>query len=207
MADQFKRNTAYKYRIGDILIGKPIFDQDKFLYLELGDKHLSRVNIIGNIIDRYDSEGEKKYSFFTFDDGSGQIKLKVFGEDRDKFKDVMQGQTVVVIGVIRNFNNETYLAPEIIKGQDPKYLLVRKLELEKARAKSAPKIEKKEVTAIRDKLLDKIKSSEEQGGVDLDKLILEFREVSPEIINQEIQKFLEEGIAFEPRPGKIRYLG
>ena len=50
MADQFKRNTAYKYRIGDILIGKPIFDQDKFLYLELGDKHISRVNIIGNIV-------------------------------------------------------------------------------------------------------------------------------------------------------------
>ncbi len=207
MADQFKRNTAYKYRIGDILIGKPIFDQDKFLYLELGDKHISRVNIIGNIVDRYDSEGEKKYTFFTFDDGSGQIKLKVFGEDKDKFKDVSQGQTVVVIGVIRNFNNETYLAPEIIKEQSPKYLLIRKLELEKERVKFAPKIEKKQVTAIRDKLLEKIKSSEEQGGVDLDKLILEFREASPEIINQEIQKFLEEGIAFEPRPGKIRYLG
>lgn len=207
MVDQFKRNTAYKYRIGDILIGKPIFDQDKFLYLELGDKHISRVNIIGNIVDRYDSEGEKKYTFFTFDDGSGQIKLKVFGDDKVKFKDVSQGQTVVVIGVVRNFNNETYLAPEIIKEQSPKYLLIRKLELEKERVKSAPKIEKKEVTAIRDKLLDKIKSSEEQGGVDLDKLILEFREASPEIINQEIQKFLEEGIAFEPRPGKIRYLG
>jgi len=33
------------------------------------------------------------------------------------------------------------------------------------------------------------------------------RDISPIIINQEIQKLLEEGIVFEPRPGKVRYLG
>ncbi len=207
MADQFKRHTAYKYRIGDLLIGKPIFIEEKFVHLELGDKKISRVNIVGNIIDRYDAQGEKKYTFFTFDDGSGQIKLKVFGEDKDKFQGINSGETVVVIGVVRNFNSETYISPEIIKSQDPKYLLIRKLELEKTRAKEAPKLEKKEVVAIRDKILDKIKAAEEQGGIDLDTLILEFREASPEVINQEVKKFLEEGIAFEPRPGKIRYLG
>ena len=35
---QFKRNIAYKFRIGDILIGKPVFDEEKFTFLELGDK-------------------------------------------------------------------------------------------------------------------------------------------------------------------------
>ena len=35
----------------------------------------------------------------------------------------------------------------------------------------------------------------------------ELRGTSPEIINQEIQKMLEEGIIFEPRPGKLRWLG
>ena len=39
------------------------------------------------------------------------------------------------------------------------------------------------------------------------KLITELRDFSPGIINQEIQRLLEEGIIFEPRPGKIRYLG
>ncbi|HKL23596.1 MAG TPA: OB-fold nucleic acid binding domain-containing protein, partial [Candidatus Nanoarchaeia archaeon] len=113
MADQYKRNIAYKYRIGDILLAKPIFDNDKFIYLELGEKKISRVNVIGNIVDKYDSEGEKQYSFFTLDDGSGQIKLKVFGEDTQKFKGITQGQTVAVIGTIRNWNNETYIQPEI----------------------------------------------------------------------------------------------
>src|SRR5690606_23443684 len=115
--------------IGDILLGKPIFDNEKFICLELGNKKISRVNVIGNIVDKFESEGEKKYTFFTLDDGSGQIRLKTFGEeDSEKFKKVGQGETVVLIGVVRNWNNETYVQPEIISKQDPKYLLVRKLE-------------------------------------------------------------------------------
>jgi RPA family protein len=209
MTSQFKRNTAYKLRINDILIAKPIFDQEKFLNLELGDKKISRVNIIGNIVDKYESEGEKKYIFFTLDDGSGQIKLKSFNEeDVQKFKGFNQGQTVVVIGTTRNWNNETYIQPEIISEKDPKYLLIRKLEIEKERKEKAPStLEKKEIIALKDQILEKIKNAEPEGGIDTDKIILELREASPEIINQEIKKLLEEGIVFEPRPGKLRYLG
>lgn len=208
MADQFKRNIAFKYRIGDILLAKPIFDNDKFLYLELGEKKISRVNVIGNIVDKYDSEGDKQYSFFTLDDGSGQIKLKIFGEDSLKFKEVTQGQTVAVIGTVRNWNNETYIQPEIISEKEPRYLLLRKLEIEKTRKQNTKPIEdKKEIVALKDKILDAIKNSEEEGGIDTDKIITDFREASPDLINQEIQKLLEEGIIFEPRPGRLRYLG
>jgi RPA family protein len=208
MVDQYKRNIAYKLRIGDILLGKPILEGDKFLYLELGNQKVSRANIIGNIVDKYDAEGDKKYIFFTLDDGSGQIKLKIFGDDADKFKGVQQGQTVVVIGTLRFWNNETYIQPEIIKEKDPKYLLVRKLELEKKRNLESPKLEnKKEVTALKDKILNQIKEAEKDGGIDQEQIILKFREASPELINQEIKKLLEEGIIFEPRPGRIRYLG
>ncbi len=208
MTDQFKRNIAYKYRIGDILLAKPIFDNDKFLYLELGETKISRVNIIGNIVDKYDSEGDKQYSFFTLDDGSGQIKLKSFGEDSLKFKGVMQGQTVAVIGTVRNWNNETYIQLEIISEKDPRYLLLRKLEIEKTRKENTNPIKnKEEIIALKDKILDAIKNSEEEGGMDTDKIITSFREASPDLINQEIQKLLEEGIIFEPRPGRLRYLG
>jgi RPA family protein len=174
----------------------------------LGETKISRVNVIGNIVDKYDSEGEKQYSFFTLDDGSGQIKLKVFGEDSLKFKGVTQGQTVAVIGTIRNWNNETYIQPEIISEKDPKYLLLRKLEIEKKRKNNSKPIENsEEIKALKDKILDSIKNSEEDGGIDTDKIITEFREASPDLINQEIQKLLEEGIIFEPRPGRLRYLG
>jgi len=205
---QFKRNIAFKFRIGDLLMGKPVFDQERFSFLELGDKKIVRVNLIGNIVDRYDSEGEKKYTFFTLDDGSGQIKLRAFADDAERFKGFQQGQTVVVVGVLRNFNNETYVSPEIIKEQDPKYLLIRKMEIEKVRTETAPKVESpQQAKALKDQILEKIKGAEEGGGIEVDKIILELRDSSPEMINQEIKKLLEEGIVFEPRPGKLRYLG
>jgi len=207
---KYKRNIAYKYRIGELLIGKPVFDAERFSFLELGDKKIVRVNIIANVVDRYNVEGERKYIFLTVDDGSGQIKLKAFGDDISRIKDVNQGDTVVVIGTLRHFNNETYIFPEIVKPQDPKYLLVRKLELEKERSQLSPAstpIQKQEIMAIKDQLLEIIKKSEDDGGVEADKIMMELRGTSPDIINQEIKKLLEEGIIFEPRPGKIRWLG
>ena len=204
---QFKRNIAYKFRIGDILIGKPIIDEERFSFLELGDKKIVRVNILGNIVDKYDSGDERKHLFLTLDDGSGQIKLKTFGDDSDKFKETFQGQTVIVIGVLRHWNEETYISPEIIKEMDPKYLLIRKLEIEKDKAINAKPVEKEQIVAIKDKILDLIKNSEEEGGIETDKISMELNNFSPSIINQEVQKLLEEGIVFEPRPGKIRYLG
>ena len=197
---QFKRNIAYKLRIGDLLIGKPIMDAERFQFLELGDKKIVRVNVIGNIVDKYQSEGEKKFIFLTLDDGSGQMQIKAFGDDVDKFKEIHHGETVLIIGVLRHWNNDTYISPEIIKEQNPKYLLVRKLELEKQRANDAPPIKKEEVIVLKDKILEMIKNSEEEGGVETDKIIMNIRETSPEIINQEIQILLEEGIIFEPCP-------
>lgn len=204
---QFKRNIAYKFRIGDLLIGKPIFDSERFSFLELGNKKIVRVNVIGNIVDKFDSEGEKRYSFVTLDDGSGQIAIKSFGDDVTKFSGLGQGQTIAVIGTLRSFNNEVYIFPEIIKELNGKYLLVRKLELEKDREKNSPPVRREQIGAIKDKILEKIKTSEESGGIDTEKIILELRDFSPEIINQEIKRLLEEGIIFEPRPGKVRWLG
>ena len=204
---QFKRNVAYKFRIGDILIGKPIMNGERFGFLELGDKKIIRVNIIGNIIDKYEGMGETKYSSFTVDDGSGQIRLKVFGDETEKFKNFYQGQTVVVVGVVRYWNSELYITPEIMKETNPKYLLIRKLETEKEKAVSEKSLEKDQIIAIKDRILDMIKDAEEEGGVEIEKLIMKLQEFSPAIINKEIQKLLEEGIVFEPRPGKIRYLG
>lgn len=208
--NQFKRHTAYKFRIGDLLVGKPMMNDERFSFLELGDKKIVRVNIVGNIVDKYDSGDERKYLFLTLDDGSGQIKLKTFGDDSDKFKGVIQGQTVVMIGTLRHWRDELYIAPEIIKEVDPKYLLLRKLETEEGRVSNSVTIspvQKEQIVAIKDKLLDLIKSNEENGGIEVNEIKSKLPEFSQTIIEQEIQKLLEEGIAFEPRPGKIRYLG
>jgi len=209
---QLKRNTAYKLRIGDLSRGKEIIENEKLSCIELDGKRIVRINIIANVIEKYETdlapkEGvenpqSKKYLTLTIDDASGQIRLKSFGDDALKFLKINQGDTVLVIGTLRTFNNEVYIAPEIIKLYDPRYLLVRKLELEKNKPQ-AP-IDKSQIKDIKDKVLEMIKSSED--GIDADKLIMEIK-ASPEAINQEIHKLLEEGIIYAPRPGRFRYLG
>src|SRR3972149_5320766 len=173
---QFKRNTAYKFRIGDILIGKPVTNGERFAFLELGGKNIVRVNVIGNIVDKYESAGETRYISFTLDDGSGQIRIKVFGDDTERFKNFFQGQTVVIIGVLRHWNDELYISPEVIREMDPKYLLIRKMETEKEKAVSGSVPEKEQIGAIKDKILEMIKSAESDGGIDTEKLILALQE-------------------------------
>jgi len=104
-----KRNIAYKVRIGDVLKGKPITDEGKFLYLELGDKRLSRINILANCVDKYYQDSEKKYATLTVDDASGQIQLKAFGDDIVILKDFTQGDTLQIVGNVREWNNELYM--------------------------------------------------------------------------------------------------
>jgi len=201
--NQFKRNVAYKLRIGDILSGKVALDGERFKSLEFQSKQVIRVNVLANIIDKFIQEGERKFGSITIDDASGQIKLKAFGDDVDRFGAFNQGDTVLVIGLLRIWNNEIYITPEIVKKKEPAYLLVRKLEIEK----EMPKIsDPSQLSALKDKMIEMIKAAEKDGGMDMDVLIMELHE-PPEIINQEVKKLLEDGVVYEPRPGKIRYLG
>ena len=164
----YKRHIAYKLKIGDVLQGKRIFDADKFSFIELGDKKINRINFVANVVDRYSSV-EKSYISLTIDDASGQIRIKIFGDDVNKFSDISQGDSVLVIGLIRVYNDELYITPEIIKKKDPKYLLVRKLEFDKFKPK---KVDKEVILALADKIIDKIKNSE-PNGIGSDKLMEE----------------------------------
>jgi len=136
------------------------------------------------------------------DDASGQIKLKAFGEEIGIIKDNIQGDTVQIIGVVREYNNEIYILPEIVKKVDTQWLLVRKLEIQNSR-KDIPVNEN---APLRDIVLGKIKTAEADDGIDVDKIILD-TEASPDLINGEIKRLLEDGLIYEPRPGRLRYLG
>ena len=150
------------------------------------------------------------YIFSKIDDGSGQISLKAFGDDIERLTPFSQGQTVLCIGTLRSFNNEVYIQPEIVKEMSSEYLLVRKLEIEKEKNQnfvSQSQGNSSQAIAVKDKILTLIKKSEQDGGIEIDKIILEVREASPDIINAELKRMLEEGTIFEPRPGKVRWLG
>ena len=205
-----KRETAHKLRIGDLLKGNQVYEEDsekkRLRFIEIGDKQVLRINLIANVIDKYISEGERKFGSITLDDGSGQIRARAFAEDLEKFNDITQGDTLLVIGLLRAYNEEIYIIPEILKKQDPNYLLVRKLEIEKSFPKPLTTEKKEEIKSLRDELMNIIKESESQEGIDKEEIILKLKS-EPDLINQEINKLLEEGIVYEPRPGRVRYLG
>jgi RecG-like helicase len=200
-----RRQIAYKLRIGDLSKGKPMNDGERFGFLELGSKRIVRVNIVANIVEKYDSE-DGRFSSITLDDATGQLRARVFGEDIKKFKILELGNTIIIIGTLRQFNQEVYVNPEIVKISEPSYLLVRKLELEKERSLIPITKEKHELVAVQDQIIDMIKKAEIDGGIDKERLIMEIS-ASPDLINEEIQKLLEEGIVYEPRPGRVRFLG
>ena len=218
MPEQIKRATAYKLRVGELLRGNKIIDQSqisdlnrsvnsRLLYLEFGDKKIIRVNLIANVVDKFESQGETKFITITLDDGTGQIKARVFSDNFHKFQNVTQGDTILIIGFLRSFNQELYILPEIVRKQEPKYLLIRKLEIEKSIPKPLTNQEKQKIKVFRDEILEIIKTSEKNQGIDKEEIIMKFKDAKPEIISQEIIKLIEDGVIYEPSPGRVRYLG
>lgn len=212
MAEEMKkREIAYKLRVGDLLKGQPIFmdneGQNKWLKcIELGDKKIVRVNIIANVVDKFESEGQTKFATITVDDGSGQIRARLFGEDTKKFEDFVQGDTLIIIGMVRSYNDELYIMPEVLKKQDPKYLLVRKLEIEKTFSPLPTTEEKNGVKVLRDEIINMVRVAESSEGIEKEDLIMKIKS-EPDLVTQELQKLLEDGVIYEPKPGRVRYLG
>jgi uncharacterized protein len=199
-----KRNIAYKLRVGSILSAKPTIESERLKHLEINNQNIVRVNIIANIVDKYIQEGEKKFGSVTLDDATGQIKVKAFGDDVERFfGQLNQGDTVLVIGLLRIWNNEIYVNPEIIKKKELEFLLLRKLESEADEVKVQ---DTQQIRALAGKIIDMAKEAEKDGGIDVEKIVSVLNE-RVDIVNQEIKKLLEDGIIYEPRPGKIRWLG
>ena len=203
--EALKRKVAYKVRIGQINEAKQNIEgeQGRLRNIEIDGKEVVRVNLVANVIDKFLQEGEKKYGSLGLDDASGQIKVKLFGDDTKKIESFNQGDTVLVIGLVRLWNNELYLTPEIIKKKGPSFLLVRKLEVE---AQTPKTLDRSQIADLKDKILTMVKTAEADGGIDIEKIIMELKE-PPNTINNEIKKLLEDGLCYEPRPGKLRYLG
>jgi RPA family protein len=229
-----KRNTAFKLRISDLNRGEVISD-GKMNFIEIDGKHIIRANVIANVIDKFISEGEKKYSALTIDDASSQIRVKSFGEDIEKMKKIEIGDTVIVIGAVRFFNNEIYLLPEIIRKIEPEWLMVRKLEIEKTPVNNKdnrisrqlrnmplsqeqgrvvssiafnnPLEVKEEKISAAESPKEKILEMLKQNdeGVDIDNIIMSTN-LPVDEINRIVSEMLENAEIYEPRPGRIRIL-
>ena len=135
-------------RISDIVTGKFIRKEGlepSYVLTSLGQR-ISRVKLVGTIIDKYMSE-DGNYSSLTLDDESDSIRIKAFKEDASILEKFEIGDLVLVIGKVREYADENYIVPEVIKKvMNPDYESLHRLEVLKqlVQQKKAIKIIRRE---------------------------------------------------------------
>lgn len=218
------RLTAFKVWISDIKDAELRKEEGFPSYVNVAGRKVSRVNVVASVVDKYESEN---YVSLVLDDGSAQIRLKAFGDAVSRFKEIKTGDLIMTISRLRNYNNENYLLPEIIKKVDAKYALLRRLELILEYGKRTPSYYKPEkrdeqtklevteapkadeaVENTKENMKEKVRliisKLDEGEGVEIS--LLEDKFENKEMLKKIIEEFLGEGEAYEPRPGKIKLI-
>ncbi len=149
---QTLRQTMIRSRIYDIVNGKFVRKEGlepSYVLTDTGQR-ISRVNLLGTIVDKFMSE-DGNYSVITIDDDSDSIRIKTFREDVSIFDNLEIGDIVMVIGKVREYAGENYIIPEIVKKiADPNYESLHKLEILKQLIKQKKILE--EINKEKDKL-------------------------------------------------------
>lgn len=137
-----KRITAKKASIGEIISGKFVKKsgfESSYILTNLG-RRLSRVRVLGLIVDKFISTDEK-YATVTLDDSTETIRCKAFINTKI-FDGFGSGDMVDIFGKLREYNGEIYIMPEIIAKIEPNFEILRNLELEKIFREQREKIKK-----------------------------------------------------------------
>jgi|GEM_PF-476317 len=133
------RLVAVKANIKSVLSGNYFQHTGKwepdYIVTPKGEK-ISRINVIGAVVSAYFSE-DGNYGAVTLDDGTETMRLKAFKGEIKPLQDLKIGSIVNVIGRLRKYKDELYIAPETIIPSDTKRELLRRLEIEKNSRKLA----------------------------------------------------------------------
>ncbi|MFA5405790.1 MAG: OB-fold nucleic acid binding domain-containing protein [Candidatus Nanoarchaeia archaeon] len=195
-----QRNTAYKLRISDIVSGEFVMKDGESSYIQIGDKQVMRVRVLGTIVNKFTND-ERKSGTIVIDDGTDSISARVWENDFMLVDHAVIGQLVDVIARVRMYNDEVYLIPEVIKSVSPDWLVLRKLELGDESIK--PAVEVVVDTDLIKKLFDCIKA----GGTDgasMEELV-SIAGSRDECIKS-MMVLLEDGTVFEPKAGRYKAL-
>lgn len=128
-----ERQNAKISRISDIATAKffqgSIEDQKPNFVITRFGESVSRSRLVATVMEKFFSE-DQRFASITIDDGSGGIRVRVFADDSKKLEDVDVGDLVSVVGKIKNYNGENYIAPDFVrKLEDPNSELLFKLEV------------------------------------------------------------------------------
>jgi RPA family protein len=199
--EQQKRQVAKKIRISDLMNGRYMKEEGwtpNYIITEYGN--ISRANVLAFVVSK-NEDGS-----FLIDDGSANISVRSF---EDKAFDVDVGSLVLIIGRPREWNNQKYIVPEIVrKVNNAKWIEVRKRELRNTEKiepqETVPEtVEEEVVESPYQKMLNIIRKKDQGSGADYDEIIMNSNIKDPERI---MNTLLEEGEIFEIKPGRLKVL-
>ena len=177
------RQTTSRARISDIVNGNFVRKEGfepSYVLTDLGQR-ISRTYLIGTIVDKFMSENGN-YSSITIDDDSDSIRIKAFREQVNIFDNFNIGDLVMVIGKVRNYADENYVIPEIVKKiTDPNLESLHKLEILKQ-------------LTLNKKFLETIKKEKENFG-DVEKLKKYVKKqygIDPEVVDSNLESLTTE---------------
>ncbi len=188
VVEQFQRQTAIKASLGDVqssslVEGKE--DQPTALELASGERS-GRVSVIAVLVDVGEREG-------WIDDGTGLLQVRSF----DVLKWPLVGSLVHVVGRVREYGSQRYLAVEVVRVIDAGWALVRKRELELRRslthASHPPGVE----------LVSMVDQLDDGQGADYESIKTMLNRNDAE---QLMQSALESGTLFQVAPGRLKVL-
>ena len=123
--------AAYKLDISDLTDNKYVKDDTgkEPNYLNLADKiKVYRVRILARVTFRYASE-DGNYASITLDDDTGTIRVKAW-QNIKAVLDTKKEDLVDMIALVREWNGEVYLVPEVLRIVDnPDMKTLRALEI------------------------------------------------------------------------------
>ncbi len=125
------RQTMIQARVADVINGKFVRKEGlepSYVLTDLGQR-ISRVKLVGTVIDKFMSE-DGNYSSITVDDDSDSIRVKAFKEDATMFDNLEIGDLALIIGKVREYAEENYVIPEVVKKiVNPDYESLHRLEV------------------------------------------------------------------------------
>ncbi|GCC10931.1 hypothetical protein IPdc08_00972 [archaeon] len=210
-----ERKTATKVRIKDLVEGEFIKtegDMEPNYVVTSLSEMVSRVRVMGVVVSKFISEDDK-YVIVTLDDSSEITSARSF-IDTDILKGIEVGETIDVVGKVKEYQEQIYILPEVVYIiEDPNWELVRRLELvikDKTLGKkpSSKAVEDKvefEGEALRDRVLEVIKTGDEGEGVKYVTVVKETG-IKEEDLDKIINDLLVEGEIYEPKIGRFKIM-
>lgn len=219
------RQTAYKLWIAEIIDADYIREEGEWEsnYLDVRGIKVARVNILGTITEVFTNPAGD-YTTVTIEDGSASIAIRAFKENVRLVTGLNIGDSLLVVGRPKQYQNEIYIVPEIMRKLDnPAWMKVRKAELELTRGtvqqKTQPMPQEASDREAREELIatntplqgdegtrqKMLNLLEKQGelGMDIDMLIQATQTEEGEA-EKIIEELIKEGEIYLSRPGVLK---